>query len=223
MGELPRNTASNRNTRDQREDPGPQWSQLDLAELVERLGNDPNAEIRLLYADDAAAEPLWPLLDPRNARMPIALIEPIRSGLVQHRDGMYDARIAIAAKMGLPVAEPARACSADGWTFGPRHGQWELTDPTGTLVARCVAHGRDSVAEPLWTGQVTAIAESLIVYGARIGVRAPEGVPASRYDDQRRVAELHDSLASRQACAAIVKLPQHIRAFRPTRQAGRRT
>ena len=197
-----------------------QRNAMDPAELFDQLDGDADAAIRLLYADDTAAEPLWPLLDPGRARVPIALIEPTRNGLIQYGEGIYDVRISIAAKMGLPRAEPTRARTAKGWTLGPNLGRWELIDPTGALIANCAVNAGDSIREPAWTAQAMSVGEILAVYGARVGVRVPEGVRANRYDDQRRADELFESLAARRACAATVQVPQQIRAFRRASTGG---
>jgi hypothetical protein len=197
----------------------PQWSRRNPVELFEMLESDVDGDIRLLRVDDTAAEPLLSLLDTENARVPIALIEPVRNALVQHGQGAYDIRIAIATKMGFPLARPGGPHLAAGWTFGPHQGKWELTDPTGTLIARCEVPTGDAVGEPAWTAQAMAAGQILIAYGTRVGVRVPDGVPAIRYDDRYRAAELRKSLAGQQACAAIVKLSQQIGAFRPARSS----
>jgi hypothetical protein len=103
-------------------------------------------------------------------------------------------RIAIATKLGLPLAGPIGPLLATDWTFGPNLGKWELTDPTGTLVARCVGLAEDSAWEPAWTAQVVTARRALIAYGTRVGVRIPDGVPAKQYDERYRAAELHKSL-----------------------------
>lgn len=193
------------------------WGLGDPAELFDKLDGDVDAHVRLLRADDAAAEPLRSLPGARPAEMLVALVEPIRNGLVQHHNGTYDIRIAIATKMGLPLAGPIGLRPAAGWTFGPRHGQWELADPTGTLIARCKVATWDAASEPAWTAQAMAAGQTLIAYGTRVGVRIPEGEQANRYDDRYRAAELRKSLATRQASAAIVTLPKQISAFRPAR------
>jgi hypothetical protein len=185
--------------------------------VFQELAGDIDAAIRLLRADDMAAEPLRSFGNTENAGLPVALVEPLRNGLVQLDDGTYDIRVAIATKMGLPVAGPIGPCLAAGWTFGPRQDKWELTDPTGTLIARCEVSIRDAAREPAWTADAIAAGQILIVYGTRVGVRVPDGVPASLYNDQYRAAELHKSLVGRQACAAIVRLSQQLTAFRPAR------
>ena len=86
--------------------PAPQWGRRDPVELFEELAGDVDAEIRLLRADDRAAEPLASLLVSTNAGVPVALIEPLRNALVQHGERTYDIRIAIATKMGLALAGP---------------------------------------------------------------------------------------------------------------------
>lgn len=197
--------------------PAPKWGRGDPVELFEKLSGDADAGIRLLRVDDTAAEPVRSLLDAETTRLPVALIEPLRNGLVQHGEGTYDIRIAVATKMGLPLAGSIGPRVAAGWAFGPRHGKWELIDPTGTLIARCAVSTGDSAGEPAWTAQAMAAGQILIAYGTRVGVRVPDGVPASRYDDRYRAEELRKSLADRQACAAIVRLSQQIGAFRHTR------
>jgi hypothetical protein len=186
------------------------WSLENPAESFERLNNDLDAQIRLLRNDDATAELLRSVLNVDNAGVPGALIEPLRNVLVAHGDGSYDFRLAIATKMGFPIPGPVSPLVAAGWTLGPRQGKWQLTDPTGTLIARCEVVTRDIAAEPAWTAQAVAASQILIAYGTRVGVRIPDGVPSIRYDDQYRAAELHKSLASLQACAAIVKISQQI-------------
>ncbi len=199
--------------------PAPEWALGDPGELFERLASDVDADIRLLGADDTAAEPLRSLLGAEDVGVPIALIEPLRNALVQHGEDTYDIRIAITTKMGLPLAGPIGPHLAAGWTFGPRQGKWELTDPTGTLIARGEVSPGDSAGEPALTAQAMAAGQILIAYGTRVGVRVPDGVPASRYDDRYRAAELRKSLACRQACAAIVRLSQQIGAFQPARSS----
>jgi hypothetical protein len=179
--------------------------------------SDVAAGVRLLRADDAAAEPLRSLSGAENTGLPVALIEPLRAALIQHGEDTYDVRIAIAAKMGLPLAGPIGPRLAPGWTFGPRQGKWELTDPTGTLIAECEISAGDSAREPAWTAQAMTAGQILIAYGTRVGVRVPHGLPASRYDDQYRAAELSKSLVGRQACVAMVRLSQQLGAFRPSR------
>jgi len=183
------------------------------------LESDVDGDIRLLREGDTAADPLLSFLDAENARVPVALIEPVRNALVQNDEDTYDIRIAIATKMGLPLAAPIGLHVAAGWTFGPHQGKWELTDPTGTLIARSKVSTGDAAGEPAWTAQAMAAGQILIAYGTRVGVRVPDGVPASRYDDRYRAAELYKSLAGRQACAAIVKPSQRIGAFRPARSS----
>lgn len=214
MGKRARARARSQNSRGQ---PPPSGGRGDPVELFEKLESDIAADIRLLRADDMAAEPLRALLDAENAGVPVALIEPLRNYLVQHAEGTYDTRVAVAAKLGLPLAGPAGPRLVPGWTFGPCQGKWELTDPTGTLIARCQVSAGDSTGEPAWTAQAVAAGHILIAYGTRVGVRIPDGVPASQYDDRYRAAELGKSLASQQACTALVRLSQQIRAFRPAR------
>jgi len=216
MGKRARARARNRDRGGQ---PGPKRDPVDTAELVQKLESEIDAEIRLLRAGDAAAEPLRPLIAAGKAGMPVALIEPVRAVLIQDDGGIYDVRIAVATKMGLPLAGPTASRLAPGWTFGPRQGKWELTDPTGTIIARSKVSAGDSAKEPAWTTQAITAGQILIAYGTQVGVRVPGGVPASRYDDQYRAAELRQSLAGQRACVAIVGLPQQIAAFRSTRSS----
>jgi hypothetical protein len=199
--------------------PGPYRDRGDPLELVDRLDSDVGADIRLLHADSVAADPLRALLGAENAGVPVAVIEPLSNYLVQNGEAAYDLRIAVATKMGLPLAGPIRPPVAVGWTLGPRKGKWELTDPTGTLIARCTVSPANSAGEALWTAHAMAQGQILIAYGMRVGVRVPDGVPASHYDDEYRAAELHKSLIGQQACAAIVSLSSQIGAFRPARSS----
>lgn len=191
----------------------------DPLELFDRLDSDVGAGIRLLRADSVAADPLRALLSAEGARVPIAVIEPLRNYLVQNGEAAYDLRIAVATKMGLPLAGPIMPLMAVGWTLGPRKGKWELADPTGTLVARCTVYPVDSAGEALWTAHAMTQGQILIAYGMRVGVRVPDGVPASHYDDEYRASELHKSLIAQQACVAIVSVSSQIGAFRPARSS----
>ena len=91
-------------------------------ELFEKLSGDADAGIRLLRVDDTAAEPVRSLLDAETTRLPVALIEPLRNGLVQHGEGTYDIRIAVATKMGLPLAWINR--TSRGCRLGLRTPPW---------------------------------------------------------------------------------------------------
>lgn len=170
MGKRARAKARNQ---DQGRQPALQWSQGDPLELFERLVGDVDAEMRLLRTDDIATEALRSVLDTDNARVPVALIEPIRNGLAQHGEGTYDIRLAIATKMGLPLPGSFGPRLAPGWTFGPRQGKWELSDPTATVIARCEVAAEDSVGEAAWTAQAVTAGQVLIAYGTRVGVRFP--------------------------------------------------
>jgi hypothetical protein len=200
-------------SQDRNRQPATEASRGDPAKLVEEFADDVDADIRLLRADDTATEELRSLLGADNCGLPVALIEPLRNPVIQCDGGRYDIRLAIAVKMGLPLAGPVRPRVAAGWTLGTRQGKWELVDPTGTLVARCAIRA-DSAGEPAWTVQAVAADQILIAYGMRVGVRLPDGIPVSRYDDKYRAAELCKSLATRQASTAIVRLSQRDGAVR---------
>ena len=73
-----------------------------------------------------------------------------------------------------------------------------LTDPTRTLIARYEVSTADSEVEPAWTAQAMAAGQILIAYGTRVGVRVPDGVPASRYGDRYRA--LRDARTTRRTC-----------------------
>lgn len=191
-----------------------QPSQGNPVEVFEDLFGDVCADVRLLRADDPAAEPLRSPGNTERAALPVALVEPLRNGFIQHGRGAYDIRIAVASKMGLPLAGPISPHPSDGWAFGPHQGKWELTDPTGTLIASCAVSIPDALGEPAWTAQAISAGKILIIYGMRVGVRVPDGVPDSHYNDQYRAAELSKSLFSQQACAGIVRLPHQLAAFR---------
>jgi hypothetical protein len=170
-------------------EPALQWTRGDPGELFERLAGDAAAAIWLLPAGGTSSEPLRAVLDAEDTGLPVALIEPVHNALVQHGDDAYDIRIAIATKMGLPRAGPIAPRPAAGWALGPRQGKWELTDPAGTLIASCEVSAGDAAGEPAWTAQAMAAGQILIAYGTRVGVRVPEGEPASHYDDRYRAGE----------------------------------
>lgn len=182
------------------------WTEASPAELCGILISDVDAHARLLSASNRAAEPLRLLLPSSDIAVPVALIEPIRHGFVRLGASAYDIRNAIAAKMGLPLAGLAAPPLATGWTFGKGPDGWELSDPTGTLVARCTVGPDEGADEAAWTTRAAATGQALVVYGMRVGVRAPDRVPARRYGDQACASELGRSLAARQACTAMVAI-----------------
>jgi hypothetical protein len=134
------------------------------------------------------------------------LIEPTRHGFIRLGAAAYDIRIAVAVKMGLSLAGPTGPPLITGWTFGKGPDGWELSDPTGTLVARCKVGPDEGVDEAAWVAQATSTGHVLVVYGMKVGVRVPDGIPARRYDDRARANELGRSLAARQACTAMVAI-----------------
>ena len=95
-----------------------------------------------------------------------------------------------------------------------------LTDPTRTLIARYEVSTADSEVEPAWTAQAMAAGQILIAYGTRVGVRVPDGVPASRYGERYRATSRTDDspnvslmeIASK--LLVTVLLPQVIRGAR---------
>jgi hypothetical protein len=186
--------------------PAAAWSQASPAEFCKVLISDVDAHARLLSAGSRAAEPLRFLLPSGDIAVPVALIEPVRHGFVRLGTFAYDIRIAIAAKMGLPLAGPTAPPPANGWTFGKGLGGWELFDPTGTLVAKCMISPDEGADEAAWTAQAARTGQVLVAYGMRVGVREPDGVPARRYSDRARASELSRSLAARQACTAMVAI-----------------
>lgn len=58
--------------------------------MFENLVGDVQAEVRLLHPDDLTAEPLRPLGNTESIGLPIALIEPLRNGFIQHGQSAYD-------------------------------------------------------------------------------------------------------------------------------------
>jgi hypothetical protein len=183
-------------------------------EQFEKMGGGIDGHIRLLAADDTAAELLRSLVEDQNAELPVALIESHRMVVIPYKGTFYDIGLAIATKMGLPLAGPTGPRLAAGWSLGPREGKWELTDPTGTLVARCEVVTRDAAREPAWTAQAMTVGQMLVAYGSEVGVRVPDGVQTSRYYDGAATQELRQSLGSRRACLAVVGLSLQIQAFR---------
>jgi hypothetical protein len=165
---------------------------------------DLDAQALLISADDTAANPLQSLLPPDRADVPVALIEPIRTGLIGLEAGAYDIRIGIATKMGLPLAGPIGPPLAVGWTFTRRPDVWELSDPTKTLIARCKINASGTIDQAAWATRAAEAGQALIAYGMRVGVRVPAGVSARSYDDQARAEELGRSIATGQLCAAMV-------------------
>lgn len=182
------------------------WTEANPAEFCKTLIGDVDAHGRLLNVGNRAAGPLRLLLPSGGVPVPVALIEPTRHGFIRLGATAYDIRIAVAVKMGLPLAGPSGPPLATGWTFGKGPDGWELSDPTGTLVARCKVGTDEGVGEAAWVAQAARTGQVLVAYGVRVGVRVPDGVPARRYDDQARANELGRSLAARQACTAMVAI-----------------
>ena len=171
------------------------------------LIGDVDAHALLLRAGDVAAKPVRSLLPPDGVDVPVALIEPTRTGLIKLGMVAYDIRIAIAAKMGLPLAGPAGPPLAVGWTFWNGPAGWELSDPTRTLIARCKISPDQAIDQDAWASQAARPGQVLVAYETRVGVRVPDGVPARRYDAQARAEELRRSVAAGQACAGMVVVP----------------
>jgi hypothetical protein len=186
--------------------PAAAWREANPAELCKILIGDVDAHARLLDVVDKAARPLRLLLPSGDVPVPVALIEPTRHGFIRLGPAAYDIRIAAAVKMGLPLAGPTGPPLATGWTFGKGPDGWELSDPTGTLVARCKLGPGEGVSEAAWIAQAARTGQVLVAYGMRVGVRVPDGIPARRYDDQARANELGRSLTAGQACTAMVAI-----------------
>jgi hypothetical protein len=175
------------------------------------LIGDIEANARLLRAGDPAVVPLQSLLSPGGVDQAVALIEPTRSGFIELGTAAYDIRLAIAVKMGLPLAGPAGPPRAAGWSFGHGRDGWELSDPTGTIIARCKIGPDRAIDEAAWATQASQAGQVLVAYGMRVGVRVPEGVPTRKYDDRARAEELSRSLAAGRACAAMVRFAEVVR------------
>jgi hypothetical protein len=182
------------------------WSEANPAELCKTLIDDVDARARLLSVGNRAAGPLRLLLSSADVPVPVALIEPTRHGFIRLGAAAYDIRIAVAVKMGLPLAGPTGPPLAAGWTFRKGPDGWELSDPTGTLVARCKGCPDEGAGEATWVAQAARTGQVLVAYGMRVGVRVPDGITARRYDDQARANELGRSLAAKQACTAMVAI-----------------
>lgn len=111
-----------------------------LDELCATLISDVAAHTRVLVNGQVAVSAGGQLKvpTPRVDQFLVKVGPPrARAGLVSLGAVSYGVRVAIAAKMGLPIAGPVGPPTAPGWAFGPSPEGWELVDPTRTLIARC--------------------------------------------------------------------------------------
>jgi hypothetical protein len=76
----------------------------------------------------------------------------------------------------------------------------ELRDSHGGLWADA-----DLVPDPEWISAATSQHYVTVLYGPKLGVRVPPGLPAARYGDAERKAELTDARASGMVAAALVE------------------
>lgn len=159
------------------------------AELYAMLTGDVDAHALLLSAGHAVAMAMRYLLAPDNVDKPVVLIEPARNALIDLGAVAYDIRLAIAVKMGLPLAGPVGPPMAAGWSFAAGPDGWELSDPTGTLIARCEVAPDQALDETAWALQAATAGQVLIAYRTRVGVRVPDGVPTRLYNNQVRSAD----------------------------------
>lgn len=186
-----------------------------LPEVIEQLLDDVSADLRVLYSGHPALGGLVIDMVPETsapgtarsdaASVPIALIEPVRTGKVPPTvpgGSSYDVRTAIAAKLGLPVltAQLRAPLTAAHWTleYGPT--SCVLADPTGSALARCRADNQAN-----WRDLAKRLSKVVVIYGPSIGVRRPSGTPADRYDDTARAIELSHARATGIANWGIVR------------------
>jgi len=185
----------------------------DLHEICRQLLADLAADVRLIFSGHPALRQLAIDLAPGTGSpasahrvtatpIPVALIEPARTGHVQAVIGRspYDVRTAIAAKLGLPVLtdHASGPPHAENWTLHYGSASYVLTDPTGLALARCTTVGQSD-----WRHRAEELGQVVVIYGPRIGVQRPSGTPPDRYDT--RAAELSRSQANGMANWGIVR------------------
>ncbi|MFG2042226.1 hypothetical protein [Dactylosporangium sp. NPDC048998] len=130
---------------------------------------------------------------------PVVLVEPVVDRVMPLDQGRYSLTMAIPMKLGLTPFRPYRKPeTAANWVI--RDGTpWELLDPTGAVVARFSCQ-----PNPQWRAAAIEQRQVVLLYGCRLGVRPPDGVPGERYHIGVRDGELHASLASGAVLAGSV-------------------
>jgi hypothetical protein len=178
-----------------------------LEEACEQLLGDLRAQGRLLFADAPSLGSLGAALlqDMRTTGpvlpdsdlpvpLPVVLVEPLQTfrplplpGAGEIGQPTYDLRVSVTAKLGLALCTGSQTspATADDWTFHYARPRCSLTDPTGTLIASFnVPH------QAAWLKAARSHGKITLIYGPSIGVRRPDHLPTSLYDDGARAAEL---------------------------------
>lgn len=134
--------------------------------------------------------------------LPVLLLEPAETFLAVDPSGTRrELQAEILVRQGFQRfgmdAGPVRGLA--GWTLSCAPGEVLLRDGTGEVWVRSDAR----VSRP-WYATAQAYGQVLVVYGALVGVRAPRGVPPTRYAPTHRAAELHAGRVQGLVAAAVV-------------------
>jgi hypothetical protein len=193
-----------------------------IEEACEQLLADLRAQGRLLFADapslgslggallqDVGATGSVPPDSDQPVPLPVALVEPVQTfrplplaGAGEIGEPTYDMRVSVTTKLGLALCTGSQASPAvaDDWAFHYARPKCSLTDPTGTVIASLsVLHHAAWLKAARSRGKIT------LIYGPSIGVRRPDHVPASLYDDDARAAELMRSCQEGTVTWGIIK------------------
>jgi hypothetical protein len=147
--------------------------------------------IQRLFAEDAVAGQALPGDDPvaaLNQRLPILLIEPSDTLLVKdeatHRT--YELQVELLTLRGFRRLTPDAGVPGllSGWNLHRAAGALELRDPYRDLWARV-----DVTPDSRWLADASE-GEVVVLYGACLGIRPPQGIPSWQYGPQARAAEL---------------------------------
>lgn len=171
-----------------------------IHEVVPRLLGDVEATAVAAENDHALIKPLARWLGLANwARdRAVLFVEPVHGSLLPEHE--IELRAAMAVKLGMERPEAGdRTPSVSKWALSEAGAACMLRDPTGACFARFLL-----VASLAWHSRKSRQGNIVVIYGTRIGVRCPAGVPLDAYGDRDRQEELLDSLKARTVAWAVV-------------------
>jgi hypothetical protein len=175
--------------------------------LANPVFGDIDPERALLAAEQTPGRAVpgdHPALGPTRLSVhPVLLLEPAEAfTAVNQRSGdVREMQAEILVRQGFQRFEPGHAepATLDGWSLAPADGRLLVRDRQHEVWAStCVRPSVD------WLTEAARLGTVLIVYGARVGVRAPRGVTTAQYGDRQRAAELANGRARGFVAAARI-------------------
>ncbi|HEU4425778.1 MAG TPA: hypothetical protein VFR67_24845 [Pilimelia sp.] len=176
-----------------------------------------------LVSDDAVASRSLLGGDPAlgfAAGAPVLLLECSEAMMINEpaSGGVHELQTELLIRRGFHRFLPGTAVPPPlaGWAVTPAPDGLELLDDAGNPWAYA-----DPNPDPRWLAAVEAGRQVLVLYGAWLGVRAPQAVRSAQYGPRRRAAELRAGRAHGLVAAATVawRPPAPIRLARSHRPA----